>query len=349
MITVDKISSSTKNIPLSHEIRLTGDIISVEGYVLAVEILSNKKNYNQVELTSGMMSTIHKGERLIVTLGERRALKGFVGHVPKKLKPGDIINILNIGGVSGHCVSENYHNVGHALKAKVLGAVTDKKGKPLNIRNYRLFKPADNINARIPLILISGTCMDVGKTTTACEIIKTASHTGFKICSAKVAGIAAMKDTLRMEDNGSIKAVTIVDGGLTSTASKKGTALKITKGAINFLSSYRPDYIVIELGDGILGEYGVMDILRDKEIQKLTCAHVGCAYDPPGAMKLFEISKEIGIKPNLISGPVTDNSVGTEFIRDTLHIPAINSLTGGENIFSLLNKNCLRFKRDHLQ
>jgi hypothetical protein len=349
MIIVDKISSSTKNIPLTHQVRITKNIISAEGYVLAVEILSHKKNYNQIELTSGRMSTIHKGERLLVTLGERRALKGFVGQVPKKLKAGDTINILNIGGVSGHCISENYQNVGHAAKAKVLGQVLNNKGKRVNIRDYRLFNPANHLSNNIPLILVSGTCMDVGKTTTACEIIKMASRAGFRICSAKVAGIAALKDTLRMEDNGSIKAVTIVDGGVTSTASKKGIALKITKGAINFLACFKPDYIVIELGDGILGEYGVIDIMRDKEIQALTRAHVGCANDPPGAIKLFEISKDLGIKPALISGPVTDNSVGTRFIKKNLHLTAINSLTHGEEIFSFLNKKCLRFKRDHLQ
>ena len=31
----------------------------------------------------------------------------------------------------------------------------------------------------------------------------------------------------------------------------------------------QPDSIVIEFGDGVYGEYGVMKILQDKEIQKI--------------------------------------------------------------------------------
>jgi hypothetical protein len=349
MITVDKISSSTKNVPLSHKLAITEKIISREGYVLAVEVLDNKKIYNQIELTSGRLSTLHKGEIVIVTLGERRALKGFVGHVPKRLKSGDTINILNIGGICGICDSENYQTVGHALKVKVLGAVTDKKGKPLSIKDFRIFEPADRISNNIPLILVSGTCMEVGKTTTACELIKVASRNGFKTCSAKIAGIAALRDTLRMEDNGTIKAVSIVDAGLTSTASKKGNTVKVTKGAINHLSTLNPDYIIIELGDGILGEYGVMDILKDSEIKKHAIAHIGCAFDPPGALKLSELAEKIGLKPDMISGPVTDNSVGTKFIESILKIPAVNSLTRGETVFPVLYKRCLRKRRNNLK
>jgi hypothetical protein len=348
MITIDKISSSTKNIPLTHRVSITDRIISRQNYVLAVKVLAEKKIYNQIELTSGRMSTVHKGETILVTLGERRALKGFVGHVPKRLKPGDIINILNIGGVCGVCDSENYQIVGHALKVKVMGAVIDDKGRHANITDYRIFDPSSSITGKTPLILISGTCMEVGKTTTACEFIKVATRMGLKTCSAKVAGIAALKDTLRMEDNGTTKAVSIVDGGITSTASVKDSALKITKGAINHLSGYKPDYIVVELGDGILGEYGVMDILKDKEIRKHTVAHIGCAFDPPGALKLFELSRKIGLKPDIISGPVTDNSVGSGFIRSALKIPAVNSLTEGENLFPVLYKTCLRKRLKHL-
>ena len=34
------------------------------------------------------------------------------------------------------------------------------------------------------------------------------------------------------------------------------------------LAGTKPDVIVAELGDGILGEYGVQDILRDAELTR---------------------------------------------------------------------------------
>lgn len=341
-ILVDKISSVTRNVPLKKEVEIGNKIISAEGYVLVVEVLAEKKLYNQLELTSGRLSTLHKGDIVIVALGERRALKGFAGKIPEKLKTGDIINILNLGGVSGICISENFHDVGHALKVKVVGAVIGKDKNPLSIKDYRLFEPANKIKGKVPLILVSGTCMNVGKTSTACEIIKIAARSGLKICSAKVAGIAALKDTLMMEDHGSRKVVSIIDAGYTSTAANRDHAITIAKGAINYLSGEKPDYIVMELGDGILGEYGVLDILREPEMKDHISAHIGCAHDPPGAMKLHDICKEAGLRLDMISGPVTDNSVGTEFLSRMLGIQTINSLSNGEKIFPYLLKTCLR-------
>jgi hypothetical protein len=107
---------------------------------------------------------------------------------------GDVIHILNLGGVAGICTSANVKEVGNALKVRVLGAVLSSKGKPLNIKDYKLFEPIDDLKMKVPIIVVSGTCMNVGKTSIACEIIKSATRKGLTVYSAKLAGIAALKD-----------------------------------------------------------------------------------------------------------------------------------------------------------
>ena len=343
-IVLDKIASVTKNLHLPFEVEIMDEIVSEEGAVVAVETLEEKKTYNQLELVSGRMSVIQKGDYMAVALGNRRALKGFVGTVPAELKAGDTLNILNLGGVAGVCTSANMKVVGHSLKTKVLGAIVDPKnpGKPLNIKQGALFSPALHVESSVPLIIISGTCMNVGKTSAACEIIKHATRKGLTIFAAKLAGVAALKDTENMRDYRAKQVVSFIDAGLTSTVRNGALSQGVTKGAINYLSKGRPDYIVIEFGDGVYGEYGVMDILKDPEIQKNIVAHVGCAHDPVGAVKLFEVCKEIGVPLHLISGPVTDNSVGTEFIQNTLGIPGVNALYYGDKLFSYIARTCLK-------
>ncbi|MCA9374073.1 hypothetical protein KC725_02845 [Candidatus Peregrinibacteria bacterium] len=338
-IHVDKISSSTKNIPLKHEVNISKRIPSVDGTVVAVRVLEDKKIYNQLELSNGRLSTIHLGDVIVVTLGNRRALKGFVGKVPDALKAGDIINILNLGGVAGQCTSANLKEVGRPLKAEVLGVVLSKKREPLNIKDYKMFSPAKKIRSDVPLIVVSGSCMNVGKTSVASEIIKSATREGFKICGAKVAGVAALRDTLRMEDYGAIKAVSMIDAGYASTANHKSQTIGITKGAINYLSKEKPDYIILELGDGIFGEYGVMQILEDKELQEHMSAHISCAGDPMSAAKIKEVCEKIGAPLHVISGPVTDNSVGVSFIKKELKVYALNGLYEGGKLFSYLKKS----------
>jgi hypothetical protein len=340
-IYVDKIGSVTKNIPLKHEVEITTNIPSEEGTIIVAEVLENKKEYNQLELPTGRLSILKKGDIIVVALGNRRALKGFVGKIPETLKENDTIHVLNIGGVAGLCMSENLNTVGHALPIKVLGAIS-KNNKALNIKQGKLFGLSDELVAKTPLIVVSGTCMNVGKTSVACEIISHASRYGFKIYSTKLAGVACLRDTEKMKDYGAKKAVSFLDAGLTSTVEQNGKSVQVTKGALNYLSKDNPDFIIIEFGDGIFGEYGVMDILKDKEISKNVVAHVGCAHDPMGASKLFETCNEIDTPIHVISGPVTDNSVGKDFIKKELQIPAFNALYYNNELFNHLLKTCLK-------
>lgn len=82
---------------------------------------------------------------------------------------------------------------------------------------------------------------------------------------------------------------------------------------------------MIEFGDGLLGSYGVMPILKDPLIQKNVYLHIGCARDPVGAIKLVEDCEKIGIPIDVISGPVTDNQVGHDFIKQNLNVLAYNA------------------------
>src|SRR5580698_6940811 len=92
-IVVDKIASVTQACGLSHELRIAPEIPCAEGLVLVVEILTNKANYNTLELTSGRMAKVVRGDIVVGALGHRKALFGYSGHIPATLKPGDIIQM----------------------------------------------------------------------------------------------------------------------------------------------------------------------------------------------------------------------------------------------------------------
>ena len=158
---------------------------------------------------------------------------------------------------------------------------------------------------------------------------------------AKLAGIAALRDTENMKDHGAMDTVSFVDAGYTSTVDNKN-AVRVTKGAINYLARTSHNFIVIEFGDGILGEYGVMEILKDAMIQKNIVAHVGCAHDPPGALELARICDQIKVPLTVIAGPVTDNSVGIDFVKQRLKVPGFNAKTSGKEMFAYIKENFMR-------
>jgi hypothetical protein len=243
--------------------------------------------------------------------------------MPDSIKTGDVLNILNIGGVVGRAVSYNIQ-YGQPLRVELLGSV-ERHGKVLNIADGAL-PTADRLDSfpSIPLIVVSGTSMNSGKTEVAAKLIQELTWKGYRICAAKTSGISALKDMLNMEDHGAIKALSFLDFGYPSTVCCDEVS-RIAKGALLELARYDPDAILIELGDGVLGDYGVLDFFKDPEIRSMITCNIVCALDPVGAWGISRIMEEQRIHVHLISGPVTDNVVGTDFVRG-LHHTGLNAL-----------------------
>lgn len=326
-VTLDKISSVTKNLALKPTEKLTDQLSCEMGTVLAAEVLEDKSIYNEMELVSGRMSKLKKGDKIAVALGSRMALKGFTGRLPRTLKTGDVIHLLNFGGVAGICTSANLKEVGEPLRIRVLGGI-ERKGKLLNIGQASLFKPVASMKNKTPLIIITGTSMDSGKTTAATEIVKTLTRMGMTLAGAKLTGVGAHRDVYKMLDNGVKEAVSFTDCGISSTASMPAKQIvEASKGALEHLSKAKPDAIIIEFGDGLMGKYGVNDILEDAQIQDNVYLHIGCAGDPVGAIGLAAQCEKLGLPLDVISGPVTDNEVGKQIIAEQIGCLTYNAFS----------------------
>ena len=141
----------------------------------------------------------------------------------------------------------------------------DRIGRPAHIRD-RAVPPADTLESRMPVVYVAGTCMNAGKTVAATELVRGLARGGLRVAAAKLTGVSLMRDALSMLDAGAVAALTFNDVGIASTHA--GVTVTTAKGIFNRLAGAKPDVIVAELGDGILGEYGVQDILRDAELMR---------------------------------------------------------------------------------
>ena len=77
----DKIASVAQSCGLTPEIRLSPDIPAEEGVVVAVEILNDKATYNQLELASGRMAVVQRGDVLVRRSGSAAGDPDVGGHV----------------------------------------------------------------------------------------------------------------------------------------------------------------------------------------------------------------------------------------------------------------------------
>lgn len=345
-VRLDRIASSTKNARLGADVIVGDGIVAAEGYVLAVRILEDKPSYNTLEDLAGRMVSLRAGDVLAGTLGARRALRGYAGEVPSSIAVGDVINVLNLGGVLGKCTSVN-PDIGQPFKAEVLGAILafpelgDRVGRPAHIQDGAV-PLADRLQLDVPVVYVAGTCMNAGKTVAATELVRGLSRAGLRVAAAKLTGVSLMRDALSMRDAGAVSALTFNDAGAASTHA--GMTVGVAKGIFNRLAGDRPDVIVAELGDGILGEYGVQDILLDKELAAAGAAFVMAAPDPVGCWGAVELMRErFGLSVAVLTGPATDNEVGRDYIRASLGIPAFNARRDAEGLVGVVQGSLARW------
>jgi hypothetical protein len=340
-VRLDRIASSTRNAALSAEVILGDEIVAAEGYILAVRILEDKATYNTIEDTTGRMLSLRGGDVLAGTLGTRRALRGYAGVVPTRIAVGDPIDVLNLGGILGRCTSAT-PDIGRPFPAEVLGAVLafpalgDRIGRPAHIKDHAV-PPAETLESGVPVVYVAGTCMNAGKTVAATELVRGLTRSGLRVAAAKLTGVSLMRDALSMLDAGAVAALTFNDVGIAST--HPGITVATAKGIFNRLASSRPDVIVAELGDGILGEYGVQDILHDRELTAVGAAYIMAAPDPVacwGAAELMQ--KRFGLPVTAMTGPATDNEVGLVYIQTGLGLPAHNARRDAEGLVGVVRK-----------
>jgi hypothetical protein len=342
LVRVDKIASSTVNLGLSHELEITTRCEARTGNVVVVRTLTDNATYNTLELVTGRMAKINPGDIIAGVLGYRRALKGFVGNVPEAVQAGDRLHLLNLGGLIGRCVG-HHHSLSNAIEVEVIGMPVIE-GRILNIAEGAV-TPRDTLESTAPLVLVAGTCMNSGKTYAATEIIKHLTRAGQRVAAAKLAGVACLRDTLNMQDHGAIKTMSFLDCGLPSTVGLADLA-PMAKGVISKLAESGPDCIVIELGDGVLGGYGVETIFSDLELMNATAAIVFCASDFVGAWGGRELLASHGVKIDVISGPVADSQMGTDYVKRELGLDAANAVNGGDQLGSLIQAKIAAWSKD---
>ncbi|MES1240038.1 MAG: hypothetical protein ABUT39_00325, partial [Acidobacteriota bacterium] len=183
----------------------------------------------------------------------------------------------------------------------------------------------------VPVVALVGSCMNCGKTAAACSLVRELSHGGLIVDGFKATGVSLRRDVLAMEDAGARRTGIFTDLGVVTTTG--ANAAPLTRTLLTQLAAGRPDAIVAELGDGLLGAYGVDAILADAEIRAAFTAVVLAANDPVAAWGGVRMLRErFGVEPVAVTGPATDNLAGTRIIEEQLGVPAINARLDGARL-----------------
>lgn len=325
-----KRGSSTLRAVIGKNISIQPRSTAQLGDVVAVEVLRVNENYPHLELLDGATTPLVAGERIIGVLGSRQALRGFVGCVPDMLAENDQLALLNVGGVIGKFLDATTA-LGEATQVRYLGTLHDERGVVTLQRDA--LPMATHLLRRRPIVLVVGTCMNVGKTVTASELIRVATAHGFRVGAAKLSGVGAIRDLKKFEAAGAVDVKSFLDCGLPSTVDARDLA-PIVKTIANALDG---DLLIFELGDGIFGDYRVDSVITDADIMASVAAVVVCAGDLMGAYGARIYLDQLGVRIAAFSGLATENISGSDYLEAHLGIPAVNALKYPERLFATLN------------
>ncbi len=292
--------------PLSREQWATGD------YVVG-EVVSPSGKAPIIELTTGRMVEVLDGDLVIGAFGVRRATLEVVGDW-QHIEADGRMEALTEGGLLGKATSLSF--MVDNLPPLVYRGHVVREGTKVCMKDFVPDIPI--IPYQCPTIMMIGTSMSSGKTTTARVIIHELKRAGFKVVGSKFAGAGQYHDILTMRDAGAEKTYDFMDVGLPSSICAPEEYRIALRKLLSLIAAEKPDVVVAEAGASPFEPYNGSIVLE--EIKEQIACTVMCASDP---YAVVGVSQSFGLTPDVISGIVTDTSAGVELVEKLTGLPAI--------------------------
>jgi hypothetical protein len=286
-----------------------------DGDLVVGRVSENSPDW-RIESTSGRAVRVEPGDLVAGALGVRAATLEVVGDWREV---GDDLELhaLTTAGVYGRCTSLA-RSIPRLLTLRYEGhAVVG--GGPANMRDLVPDPPATPF--AVPTVLLVGTSMSAGKTTTARTIIRRLTARGLRVAGAKLSGVARYRDILSMQDAGADPILDFVDAGLPSTICPRAELEQALGGVLSRIAASGADVLVAEAGASPLEPYNgdaVVDLLGDN----LRCL-VLCASDP---YAVVGVTSAFGLEPDLVAGLATSTDAAIALIEKLSDAHALNVL-----------------------
>ena len=294
------------------------------GDLVLAEVMS-LGHHKRLEVRAGVMWHIFPGDLIAGAFGNRYATDQFEGYVPTELVHE--CDLLSVGGVCGQ-VASRHPSMNPPTRLRIHGAICDSSGEALNLRSFSL--PSNASGGRI--ILVVGSSMNAGKTTTVGTLARALKQGGFRVAAAKITGTAAGKDARFFTSCGARPVLDFTFAGYPSTYMLSlEELLTVHRTLIGNLRETNPDYILVEIADGIFQRETKM-LLECAEFRQDVEHAFFAANDSLSAACGAHHLKEYGIPLRAIAGAFTQSALAMREAEVTTGVRCLNleqMLAGG--------------------
>jgi len=294
--------------PLDREYWDDGD------YVIA-EIVGTPSALYQAELASGRIVQTLPGDFVIGAFGHRAATLEGVGSWTAITDTS--MHALTGAGLFGKFTSLS-PLIPRPMALRYHGHITRRDTK-VCMHDFAITSPERKLAA--PVVLVVGTSMSAGKTTTGRLIVHELASLDLKVIGTKLTGAGRYRDILSFRDAGAEAVFDFVDAGLPSTVIPEPAFRSAIRPLLSHIASREPDVVLVEAGASPLEPYNgaaAIDEIHDQ----MRCT-VLCASDP---YAVVGVQQAFGLRPDLVTGPAANTTAGIALVKKLSGVDALNGL-----------------------
>lgn len=324
----DDLIENTRNIPQSRLARAKRSFVTRRvdlGAVCAIDphrrpvagdlclaVVERIGNHRRLELPSGRRARLHVGDEIIVSYGARYAADQFHAGVPDAAGP---CSLAAAGGLAAD-VLERHTSTRVPTRIRSLGTLCQKSGASVRLADFALDRRAAT-SAKGPLVvLVTGTGMNAGKTTTVAALVRGFGAAGLRTAALKVTGTGAGGDIWQYLDAGADTVADFTDAGHASTYGLDVEELLTIWDTLVQHASSNIDVVIVEIADGLLQQETAALLASGSLIDRVDQT-VLAAADPLSVRSAVAVLADAGLPPSLVSGRFTASPLAIqEVTRD---------------------------------
>lgn len=303
------------------------------GDVAVFEVLTIGK-HTQVQGEQVRNVKILPGDFIMAAFGTRYATEQFEGYLPTEIT--NEYHILGAGGTVGilHSMHKKFEKTGPTT-LRLVGYAADTSGKVINTKKMHLHEMltfSGAMSSHTKVILSIGSSMDSGKTTTAAYLVNGFKNSRKKVAFIKLTGTVFTKDKDLAYDMGADAVADFGDMGFPSTfMCEEQELLNLYETLLSKVAACSPDYVVIEIADGIFQRETEM-LLSNHRFMAGIDAVIFSAGDSLSAIQGIKTLQDMHITPAALCGLFTASPLLTREVQERTDIPVftIEQLAQGE-------------------
>lgn len=278
------------------------------------EVVGKPTALYRIEDRSGLMVKVEPGDWVVGAFGDRSATLEGVGGWADIPMDGSM-HAITSAGLFGLFTS--YSTLFPDPLSLTYRGHLCRDGRKVCMSDFAI--TAEKHEFSVPTVLLVGTSMSAGKTTTGRRVCKELDRAGLFVIGAKLTGAGRYRDILSFSKTGAREIYDFVDAGLPSTVVPEKQYRAAIRPLLNHINDRKPDFLVVEAGASPLEPYNGAALVEELG-DNIVCT-ILCASDP---YAVVGVQNAFGLTPDLVAGPATTTSASVALVKKLTGLRGIN-------------------------